>query len=439
MKKHTVGIWIYGICVALLTFTAVWQAASFLRLWTNRGRAYTNPNSVTEELDRETGLMRPIRIYASSGRREGRACLVNGQTAHYTAIYNASWNFLKAVLEQGAEAQKVSIERLNTIGVVCRYTYNLELSAEILSAETGWYYGSQFAFQELWMVPAQSVLSKACVYLVDFQSGTALRILAANLGWQEEVNQALADEVQAVCSALDELYLTTYSVYPGIFRENLYLRDQKEPEILVPWREVPIEWSETQAREYAERFSTHPELLREETYDSGSWVFTDDRVSIRVQKDGKVEYVATPAVNEAEGNLGEAYREAWNFLQEDLRQEEDVPETCLSRIEETPESTVFYMNYTVDDREVLPEAEDYAIRIEVKNGQVYRYQRRCIQVEYNSYGIRTVQDTALDVLNRQAGALPDTLQLVYRICSGEAELYWRLEYSGTQLYEKVRL
>ena len=85
MKKHTVGIWIYGICVALLTFTAVWQAASFLRLWTNRGRAYTNPNSVTEELDRETGLMRPIRIYASSGRREGRACLINGQTAHYTA------------------------------------------------------------------------------------------------------------------------------------------------------------------------------------------------------------------------------------------------------------------------------------------------------------------------------------------------------------------
>ena len=230
MKKHTIGIWIYGICIALLTFTAVWQAASFLRLWTNRGRAYTNPNGVTEELDRETGLMRPIRIYASSGRREGRACLVNGQTAHYTAIYNASWNFLKAVLEQGAEAQKVSIEQLNTIGVVCRYTYNLELSAEILSEETGWYYGSQFTFQELWMVPAQSVLTKACVYLVDFQAGTALRILAANLGWQEEVNQALVDEVQEVCSALDELYLTAYSVYPGIFRENFYLRDQKEPE-----------------------------------------------------------------------------------------------------------------------------------------------------------------------------------------------------------------
>ena len=88
MKKKYWGLWAYGVVVTALIVMALIQLNDFLQLWTRRGgEVEPNPSTVVHELDQAAGVIRPLRIYASSGEQPGRLCMVNDQTAHYIHLY----------------------------------------------------------------------------------------------------------------------------------------------------------------------------------------------------------------------------------------------------------------------------------------------------------------------------------------------------------------
>ena len=85
MKKGRWGLTIYVLCVILLLVLAGSQLASFLNIWTHRGSSETQEYSggLTQETDQLAGILRPLRMYVSSGENEGRCSLVSDRTGHY--------------------------------------------------------------------------------------------------------------------------------------------------------------------------------------------------------------------------------------------------------------------------------------------------------------------------------------------------------------------
>lgn len=296
------------------------------------------------------------------------------------------------------------------------------------------------------MIPAQSVRENARIYLLNGRTGKALEIHSSGVQWQSETNLRLLERMNSLCLILGEKYIASSYAYPGYFKHNLYLRDQNEPEMLVPWRlKAPIEFTEELCRAEVEHFFEYPEWIKGESYDEDAWIFADDQCSVRIRRNGVTDYVKTYSSADTESvTVGAAYDTAYDFLQEDLEQDEIRMGIYLCEIEQTEKGYRFCWNYKWDDRMVLPDPEVLnmenmrsAIEIEVVGSEVYRYRRWRIQPEYSLYRTQALSDTVLDAMDRVERRAWDGVRMLYRIEGSEAVLYWELESDGQKIYEKV--
>lgn len=458
MKKRRWGLILYILCVAALLVLAGLQLSSFLNLWTHRGTSVTEDYRVSsvQETDQMAGILRPLRIYAASGENRGRCSLISDRTGHYSGLYEDSWQFLCQLLQNDADVSMIQSEEIEAYAASCRYTYAAELSAEMLKDQTGWTFSSDFAFHELMMVPAQRVKESACIYLINEEKRTAMRIASRELKWQSEANSRLLERMQSVCAVLGENYLQTEDIFAGRFSRSLYLRDQNEPETIGYWTLRPAfeQWSEDECRKAAEHYFEFPELIRSESYQNDAWIFTDDRCTVRVKQNGMIDYVKTPAAPASTSiSAARAYEIAWAFLQEDLNGAAELaPGVYLEDYEKTREGHCFYFNYKINDREVLPEEEllneegmRAAAEIEIKNNEVSRYRRLYMAVEQNPYRMRVIKDSAVKAIDRMTKRFPELsgiswhqLRAVYRISAAEAALVWQLTAGEQIYYEEVQ-
>lgn len=457
MKKGRWGLTIYVLCVILLLVLAGSQLASFLNIWTHRGSSETQEYSggLTQETDQLAGILRPLRMYVSSGENEGRCSLVSDRTGHYGGLYKDSWQFLCSILQNAANIKMIGTDEAAVNSAACRYTYGVALTAEMLRDQTGWAFSSEFAFHEIVLAPAQNVKEKACLYLVNEDTQKIMQIVSEKIQWQSEENVRLLERMKTVCNALGENYLITQQVFAGCFRRSLYLRDQNAPETIGYWSLWPAlqEWSQEACREEAGHFFEYPELIRSESYQPDAWIFTDDRCTVRIKQNGVIDYVKTPtAQEEAPLSAAGAYEIAWAFLQEDLRDSVQSPGTYLAEVAETSTGYCFYFNYKVNDREVLPDETLFnqeglkaAVEIEIQNHEVCRYRRLKVVEEQNPYRMRILIDSPIKALDRMIQAVPELkklqwqdLRMIYRISEGEVELDWQLEAEGKFYYEHVQ-
>ncbi|MBQ7915848.1 MAG: hypothetical protein IJ315_03565 [Firmicutes bacterium] len=447
MKKRQWNLWAYGLTITVLIVMAGFQLNSFLGLWSRRGSdmQFSYYSTRVQELDQEVGMIRPLRIYASSGEQPGRMSLVSDQTAHYIDLYEASWSFLLEALDPSTEVETVDIGEWSD-KPVCRYTYDVTLNTQMLGEKTGWFYSDSFQFQEILMLPSQSIREKACIYLLNYSTGKALQITSEVVQWQSEVNSRLIEKMKEICTALGEHYISGSYAYPGYFGHNLYLRDQNEYESWTPWSiGESSEYNEISCRDAAERFFERPELMRSEFYGQQVWIFTDDSCSVRVKENQVLDYVRTPLAASKKISLVEAYDVAFAFLLADMLQEDIMVGTYLDGYEITENGYRFYWNYKVEDRAVQPDEEilsaesmSYAVEMEVRGNQVYRYRRWRMLPKYKNYQIQVLQEGCLGVLNRTGLKNCESLEKVCRIEEGQAVLYWKMTANGETYYEKVQ-
>lgn len=452
MKRIRWGTILYALILTVLLMLAGWQLFTFLGLWTHRGNASfaSSEGGSVQELDQQAGILRPMRIYASSGEREGRSSLVDDQTGHYERLYEASWQFMREVLSYGEETKILPKEEVTTEGALCRYEYALSLDARTVGERTGWLYTGDFSFQEIWMVPAQSVRENAYVYLVDQEEGQVLQIASPGVQWQDEVNTKLLEVVGEICSALGEKYLDASYVFAGVFGRSFYFRDQREPQTKILWDFTLEEFSRENSEKIAARFFDDSGLMRGKSYQESAWIFTDDRCTVRIQDNGMIDYVKTPVdAREDRISVDAAYDAAFAFLQQDLSHDEYPLGTYLCGIEETEEGYIFYWNYKADDLPVIPgeafleeNGMKASIQIEVQNGEVYRYDRWRIQQNRNLYRPWVISEGAVEALDRFAEYEKEGWEKLDMVClleeDGTAAFYWRLSVSGVNCYERVR-
>lgn len=449
MKKIRWGLILYALILIALLALAGWQLSAFLQMWTHRGSSGSDFGTAgsVQQLDQWAGILRPMRIYASSGEQKGRSSLVNDQTQHYEALYEASWSFLKEVLSSGEEVR--ASDTIQEKGAICRYEYALDLDAQMVRAQTEWAYSEEFSFQEVWMVPAQSVRENARVYLIDRENSQSLEIVSTQVQWQSETNTRLLEEIGAVCATLGEKYLDASYTFPNVFRESFYMRDQTEPETKMLWQIVEEgDFTQESCREIAGRFFDYPELMQGESYQESAWIFTDDRCTVRVQENGLIDYVKTPVnTQESEMTIAQAYDVAFAFLEREMAYDEYPLGTYLCAAEKTEEGYRFCWNYKADDLPVIP-ANDFleetgleaAIQIEVRGQEVYRYSRWRIQQDRNLYRPQVIAEGAVEALNRFSAYVNEgweNLEIVCLLENGESVFYWELTASGVKYYERV--
>ncbi len=438
MKKIRWGLLLYALILIALLALAGWQLSEFLKMWTYRGNSgydYGTTGSV-QQLDQWAGILRPMRIYASSGEQKGRSSLVHDQTQHYEALYEASWIFLKEVLSSCEEVQV--LDTIQEKEAICRYEYALDLDTQMIREQTEWTYAEDFSFQEVWMVPAQSVRESAHVYLINRENNQALEIISMQVQWQSETNTRLLEEIRSVCSTSGEKYLNTSYTFPNVFRESFYMRDQTEPETKMLWKVLEEgEFAQERCREIAGRFFDDPELMQGESYQESAWIFTDDRCSVRVQENGLIDYVKTPVNTQRnEISIAQAYDVAYTFLEREMAYDEYPLGTYLCAAEKTEEGYRFWWNYKADDLPVIPTdgfweevGREAAIQIEVRGQEVYRYSRWRIQQDRNLYRPQVIAESAIDALNRFSEYVNEgweNLEIVCLLEDREAAFYWDL-------------
>lgn len=451
MKKIRWGLILYALILIALLTLAGWQLSTFLRMWTHRGTSGydTGTAGSVQQLDQWAGILRPMRIYASSGEQEGRSSLVSDQTQHYEALYEASWLFFQEVLSSCEEVQ--ILDEIHEKGAICRYEYALDLDAQMVRAQTEWMYAEDFSFQEVWMIPAQSVRENAHVYLINRENSQALKIESTQVQWQSEINTKLLEVIGSVCSALGEKYLDASYTFPDVFHSSFYMRDQAEPETKILWQVVEEgEFTQESCQEIAARFFDYPDLMQGESYQESAWIFTDDRCTVRIQENGMIDYVKTLVnTQESEITIAEAYDIAFAFLEREMSFDEYPLGTYLCSVEKTEEGYLFCWNYKADDLPVIPtdgiwkEMErTAAIQIEIQGQEVYRYSRWRVQQDRNLYRPQVIAESVIDALNRFSEYVNEgweNLEIVCLLENGESVFYWELTASGVKYYERVQV
>ena len=448
MKRVKVLNFLYWIVLLLLLAMAAWQFITFINTWTlmDREQTYTR---TSQEYD-SSEWMQPLYMVASSGRRQGRVSLVTTQTAFYQEAYDASWKLLRELLSAGSlQIDCITYAEAEDGNLFCRYAYESDRNTRMLEAACGLtegildWEGEPFSFREIRIRPSGGLRTSPAICLTEAGQSRVLHIQTdMDL---TEISDTLDQKLLEICDALGDPYLDSAYAFPGRFTTHLYLRDQDKPETVTPWRvrTIPIT-DQTEGLSAAAHFFDYTELIHAEKYGEDSWIFTDDRVSVRLSAAGIVDCVRTSVPTGTTLGIGEAYEIAMEYLKRDLRIDPTPLEYYLSQVEQTPKGYVFYWNYMKDGRPVQPDETllqendmKSALQIEVRGSQVYRYRRWRFDVESSEIRIRVLQNSEIRIINEWKALEWDQILPVYRIENGEAVLYWQFSYKGRKRYERA--
>ncbi len=442
---------IYTILVVLLSIAVLLQFYDMLNSWTGgteRGQRAEDP------VYDDARLLQPLQIAVSSGRQEGRSALLTEQNLAYYETYRASWDFLQEILEAQPQAEAVSYEELNTNRPVCRYLYASSRSGEmllqafpenrIISGES--VIKEMEHYSSIWIVPAENVREESCVYLVGGTDSVIRLSAQVSRGHTE----TFLDGMRSVCDRIGERYFDCAVFYPEAFAEHILLRDQTDPEVYTPWR-IRSNSGMTQDTvfRYIRNLFSYPEVVRAQQTDEETWIFTDDRVSVRAERSGMISYIHTPTAVQT-GTverlpIADAYDIAYSFVSADIAGDGQPVSLYLDSWETTETGYIFRWNYQKDGRTVIPEKSlmqstgmQSGLQLEIRGEEVYRYQCWKIRLESAPYRTQILTESAFSIIGAMERADWESIRLVYRIEDGTALPYWELLQGDEKSYIKGR-
>lgn len=442
---------VYSVLVIILAMLLMQQYYDLLNSWTGgNDQGQTEESAVYDEAK----LMQPFEIAVSSGRQEGRAALVTQQIQAYYDVYAASWDFLTEMMGAGPQAETVGSDELNTNRPVCRYLYTTPRDGEMfLQAFPQETLISGFSavrdmgrYSSIWIVPAENAREDSYVYLVGGED-SAVRL---NARTSRDRTEELLEEMRGVCGKVSERYFDCAVFYPEVFTGHMLLRDQNDPEVYTPWR---IRWNENFTQETVFRFVrdlfSYPEVVRAQQPDKDTWIFTDDRVSVRIGQNGMLYYIHTPSAGQADSavrlSVADAYDIAVSFVVADLANDGQPISFYLDGWEATDTGYIFRWNYQKDGRAVYPDESILAsegmqsgLQLEIRGEEVYRYQCLKIRLESAAYRTQILTESAFSIIGRMVRGHYDNISLVYRIEDGTAVPYWELLQGDVKSYIKGR-
>ncbi|MBQ4384023.1 MAG: hypothetical protein II795_06050, partial [Firmicutes bacterium] len=262
--------------------------------------------------------------------------------------------------------------------------------------------------------------------------------------------EELLEEMRGVCGKVSERYFDCAVFYPEAFTGHMLLRDQNDPEVYTPWR---IRWNENFTQETVFRFVrdlfSYPEVVRAQQPDKDTWIFTDDRVSVRIGQNGMLYYIHTPSAGQADSavrlSVADAYDIAVSFVVADLANDGQPISFYLDGWEATDTGYIFRWNYQKDGRAVYPDESILAsegmqsgLQLEIRGEEVYRYQCLKIRLESAAYRTQILTESAFSIIGRMVRGHYDNISLVYRIEDGTAVPYWELLQGDVKSYIKGR-
>jgi hypothetical protein len=442
---------VYSVLVIILAMLLMQQYYDLLNSWTGgNDQGQTEESAVYDEAK----LMQPFEIAVSSGRQEGRSAVVTHQIQAYYEVYAASWDFLMEMMEAGPQAETTGYEELNTNRPVCRYIYttprNGEMFLQALPQET---IISGFAavrdagrYSSIWIVPAENAREDSYIYLV----GGTDSVIRLSAKISRDRTEALLEEMRGVCDKVSERYYDCAVFYLEIFTGHMLLRDQNDPEVYTPWR---IRWNESFTQEtvfrYVRDLFSYPEVVQAQQSDEDTWIFTDDKVSVRIGRNGMLYYIHTPSAGQADSgvrlSVADAYDIAVSFVTSDLANDGQPISFYLDGWETTDTGYIFRWNYQKDGRAVYPdesllesEGMQSGLQLEIRGEEVYRYQCLKIRLESAVYRTQVLTESAFSIIGGMPRGNYDSIRLVYRMENSTAVPYWELLQGDDKSYIKGR-
>jgi|GEM_PF-6304711 len=424
--------------VALFVMTWLLVVAAFVAVYLNffSGGILSLEQDEPAATSQSGGILWPDALYYTLGGEDTES-FAKAENLQKTTLFAAGKSYLEILLEVVTfRAQTVSDE-ISLAPKMCFY-YTSAISSDILEA--------QFSLEEdtlpngewnkIWIIPATSVSGEAVVILSNSETGrivlgTAHKIIPE--GAKEAQTCYTLDENAALITALQTASQSETKDYILEGETSVFVRSSSSSGKLLYQGTLCSAFGADQTEDEQEEskaareaygllyFANEETMTRSET--GSSLIFNDEKLTLRVDEDGRIIYMETLTDLEKESlTLPEAYSLAETFLKTDKSRLWDSRlGYVLSGAEVTDSGYLFTFDYTFNDLPItllqLTSSADaaaaadsdetaetgtavtqvHAITITVEGRKVRRYERWAL--EFSALEECGTQPTWLEALN----------------------------------------
>lgn len=400
-------------------------------------------------------LMEPSSVYLSLGSEGIRGySKVTRQTD--STLYHSLLEDMGALLDRLAKEEKdplsLTPSEIDGAQPLLLLQFDMLMDLRVFSAATGLRLeegAQEIHFKNLLILPSAAFEKPVRICVYDENAGELCELSGGSWEWEE--NKALLSNVLEGGIGTEPEYYMAGELWPKSFsygimvpvhslRESTYVGSSRSP---FAEKEMP---DTERMRSYGMSFFTYPDTVTV-TKSQESLIFTDEKVSLKLDSKGHVQYVETLTDTEKQPvELKEAYEIARAFLDQDLSRLSSPSLTAILSGYEANGGYTFYFDYALDQIPFLVDEQtlsdwrmSHPVVIYVEGQKVRRYERYAIDISFRGEK-SPLKYSYLEIWNQleqSGGALSVPPYLVYRSRDGYVSPAWCIEREGERLYRSA--
>ena len=451
-RREWMAFWIVS---SLLVVLALIQISMIF--W--EGTTQKSGEPLLESTMEDYSLIEPQNIYLSiRGNRD--FLLIPDETGDQQLLAGQAMDLLRLMMPSAmVQAYGASEKRIDRIlpGTVMvmdleQFRTSEELRAEFSLPENRVPAGS---FDQIWLVPALSVMEDVTVCFLNTQTGSVLEAVGG--AYLTDENRDILRNIMNLASSVDADHLWQNDAFDGSFEKQGFVRIAGHQSGARGSLDSPFlvdgAPAFTRMRRYGMSFFEFPDTVSERIFSkdgaensdtAAGFFFSNEKVTVRLSSDGHLIYVETLTELEKEPvSLDQAYDIAVSFISRDM----GFPggEKASWTLRETRRSGsdyVFCFDYKLDglllnmDRYLQDHTQMEApLIVTVRGSKVCRYERMLTALQQEEPAV--LRYTWMEVADQCAAEGIELLAppaLVYEASFGQIFLYWKIETPEGYLY-----
>ncbi len=434
MRKRR-DTFLFGLPVFVLLALAILQITL---IFGQRGRGKEISPDVQSRGGSQASLLTPGAMYITLGSEDGAFIRIETEDEAFGSLFSDCLQLAKRMSMSNwfVEDSSGHLPRQEAAIV---FSYPVLMNMDLIREEMELSFGEElsYAFDQLWILPSLEAMETPRIFLVNTGAENIMRLEAGSREWEE--NLSVYSEMLLLGTTRDRTYLESSFVFDKPADNGGFILQPSQKEIILTGKIGSYFNSPVMSKEeikkrisaYGLSFFEYPDTVTVDQDDDRT-IYMNEKISLRINRNGLVEYVETLTNLEKEKvSLKEAYRIAFDFLLLDLSRQSGIhPVPVFAGYEEKQDEYVFYFDYMLDHHMLVPRLTgsslEHACRIVVRGTKVQRSERLALELHLNR-DRKALTYSWLDMANREEAATKKLPLLVYYDVNGTIVPRWVME------------
>ena len=434
MKRRKREAFLFGLPVFILLALAVVQVFLIFGQRNKKTETYVEAFGGGES---KVSLLTPDAIYVTLGSEDGSYVRLETDDEAFNALFSDCISLVRRMTLSNWFTEE-SAAALPQREAAIIFSYPVLMNMDLMLGEMELSFGTDlvYAFDQLWILPALEEIKTPRAFLVNTTAASVMQLEVGSREWEE--NLSVYSRMLLLGTTREKTYLNAQYVFDNHIGGGFVLQPSQKEIIITGkigsyFNSPVMSWEDTQKRisAYGLSFFEYPDTVTVDQ-DEDRTIYMNEKISIRINKSGLVEYVETLTNLEKEAvSLKEAYRIASDFLLLDLSRQSGIhPVPVFAGYEKVQDEYVFYFDYLLDHHVLVPRLTGtnltHACKIVVRGTKVQRSERLALELHLNR-DRKTLTYSWLDMANREEASVKELPRLVYYDVNGTIVPRWVME------------